>query len=73
MTTPDPLAQYEASERLARFRAAIERDLSPEQWELFRLHHLENHSIQEIARRHGRSEDSVKSHLYRARKLLLAR
>ena len=70
---PDPHLQYEASERLARLRSAVEQDLSPEQWELFRLHHLENRSIQDIAQRHAKSEDAVKSHLYRARKLLLAR
>ena len=32
-----------------------------------------NRSIQEIARAVRKSEDAVKSHLYRARKLLLAR
>ena len=44
-----------------------------EQWQLFQLHHIENRSIQEIALATRKSEDAVKSHLYRARRLLLAR
>lgn len=70
---PDPHAVYEYHERLSRLETAIERDLSPEQWQLFQLHHLEHRSIQEIARETHKSEDAVKSHLYRARRLLLAR
>jgi len=70
---PDPHAVYECNERLARIEHAVMRDLSPEQWELFQLHHLENRSIQDIARQTHKSEDAVKSHLYRARRLLLAR
>ena len=70
---PDPHALYEYNERLSRLDSAVERDLSPEQWELFQLHHLENRSIQDIARETHKSEDAVKSHLYRARRLLLAR
>jgi RNA polymerase sigma factor (sigma-70 family) len=69
----DPLAAYECEERLRRMREAVREDLTAEQWELFQLHHLENRSIEEIARTLQRSTDSVKSHLYRARKLLLAR
>jgi RNA polymerase sigma-70 factor, ECF subfamily len=69
----DPHQVYEFNERLARLTAAIECDLSAEQWQLFQLHHLENRSIQEIARQTHKSEDAVKSHLYRARRLLLAR
>ncbi len=69
----NPLDDYECSERLRRMSLAARRDLSPEQWTLFRLHHLEDHSIQEIAGMVDKSEDSVKSHLYRARRLLLAR
>jgi len=69
----DPHQAYEAQERLARMERAVERDLSEEQWRLFRLHHLQNRSIHEIARSLNKSEDAVKSNLYRARKLLLAR
>jgi RNA polymerase sigma-70 factor (ECF subfamily) len=72
-SAPDPLEAYEFRERLGRMRRAVQEDLSEEQWTLFRLHHLENRSIQDIARRFAKTEDAVKSHLYRARKLLLAR
>ena len=70
---PDPLEVYEYTERLARLEDAVATDLSEEQRQLFALHHLENRSIQEIAVLMRKSEDAVKSHLYRARKLLLAR
>jgi RNA polymerase sigma-70 factor (ECF subfamily) len=70
---PDPHEVYEYNERIARMEEAIERDLSIEQWHLFQLHHIENRSIQDIARETHKSEDAVKSHLYRARRLLLAR
>lgn len=69
----DPLESYECSERIQRMGTAIDQDLTPEQWNLFRLHHLENRTIQEIAESVHKSEDSIKSHLYRARRLLLAR
>jgi RNA polymerase sigma-70 factor (ECF subfamily) len=70
---PDPLERYEAAERLTRMEAAVVSDLSAEQWRLFQLHHLENQPIQEIARVLNKSEDAIKSNLYRARKVLLAR
>lgn len=70
---PDPHLAYEAQERLAHMERVVERDLSEEQWSLFRLHHLQNRSIHDIARSLNKSEDAVKSNLYRARKLLLAR
>ena len=69
---PSPLEHYECGERIERLQLAA-RQLSHEQRELFELHHLQNRSIQEIARTLEKSEDSVKSNLYRARKLLLAR
>lgn len=69
----DPHEAYEFHERLRRMDRAIDSELSEEQWTLFQLHHLENHSIQQIAERIRKSEDAVKSNLYRARKLLLAR
>ncbi len=69
----DPHEVYEYRERLQRMKSAAENDLTREQWQLFELHHLQNQSIQEIARTVRKSEDSVKSHLYRARRLLLAR
>jgi RNA polymerase sigma-70 factor (ECF subfamily) len=69
----DPLEAYEYTERLARLEEAVASDLSDEQRQLFELHHLEHRSIQEIAALLCKSEDAIKSHLYRARKLLLAR
>lgn len=68
----DPHEAYEYTERLARLEAAVEGELSEEQRQLFELHHLEHRSIQEIAGLLCKSEDAVKSHLYRARKVLLA-
>jgi RNA polymerase sigma-70 factor (ECF subfamily) len=74
-TAPDatPLEHYEMLERAALLRHALEHDLSPEQRKVFELHHLESISIAEIARSLSKSEDSVKSNLYRTRKILLAR
>ena len=69
---PDPLEAYEYAERLARLECAVSTGLSDEQRQLFQLHHIEHRSIQEIALLLSKSEDAVKSHLYRARKLLLA-
>jgi RNA polymerase sigma-70 factor (ECF subfamily) len=71
--TTDPLAAYECRERADRLRRAMEHELSAEQRRLVELHHLEECSIQDIARRLHKSEDAVKSNLYRARKVLLAR
>jgi len=68
----DPHLAYEFNETLARLQRGLEH-LSADQWELFRLRHLENRSIEEIAQQLAKSEDAVKSHLYRARKVLLAR
>lgn len=75
MTDPsgDPLAVYECRERADRLRRTMELELSPEQRQLVQLHHFEECSIQDIARRLHKSEDAIKSNLYRARKLLLAR
>jgi RNA polymerase sigma-70 factor (ECF subfamily) len=70
---PDPLESYEAAERLERLADSIRRELTREQIQLFELHHLRHHSIHEIARSLNKSVDSVKSNLYRARKVLMAR
>jgi len=69
---PDPLEAYEYTERLARLEGAVATDLSDDQRQLFQLHHVEHRSIEEIAHLLSKSEDAVKSHLYRARKVLLA-
>jgi len=68
-----PYEHYERAERAAQLRQAFEHELSPEQRQVFELHHLESLPIAEIARALSKSEDSVKSNLYRTRKILLAR
>ena len=70
---PTPLEYYECQERLALLEEAAELHLTSEQRRLFELHHLRHRSIHDLARFFRKSEDAVKSHLYRARKLLLAR
>jgi len=69
----DPLQAYEAREWVSRMDLAFQSELSAEQRTLFDMHHLQNHPIQEIARMLHKSENAIKSNLYRARKVLLAR
>jgi RNA polymerase sigma-70 factor (ECF subfamily) len=69
---PTPLEVYECGERIQQLEHTAMSQLSAEQRQLFEMHHLEHHPIHEIARRLAKSEDAVKSNLYRARKLLLA-
>ena len=69
---PTPLEHYECEERIGRLERAVAR-LTQEQRTLFELHHLYHRPIQEIAQTLRKSEDAVKSNLYRARKLLLSR
>jgi RNA polymerase sigma-70 factor (ECF subfamily) len=68
-----PLEFYELRERISQLAKAAEHELSPEQQQLFRLHHLEHRPISEVAALLDKSEDAVKSNLYRVRKVLLAR
>ncbi|MFP8872971.1 MAG: sigma-70 family RNA polymerase sigma factor [Myxococcota bacterium] len=68
---PTPLQSYECSERLDMIASAARDELSEEQRELFRLHHLEDRSISEIAGRLNKTENAIKSNLYRTRKILL--
>lgn len=70
---PTPLEHYECGERLARIEAAAADELSAEQRTLFAMHHLEHLPIQEISLRLAKSEDSIKSNLYRTRRVLLSR
>ena len=67
-----PLEHYEYQERLSVIRTRAECELSEEQRELFERHHLRNEPVREIAVVMRKSEDSIKSNLYRARKLLFA-
>ena len=68
-----PLDSYELRERIRQLEDLAERALSPEQRQLFRLHHLEHRPIAEVAAILEKSVDAVKSNLYRVRKVLLAR
>jgi len=70
---PSPLEMYEFEELLNQLEGRLATRLSHEQRQLFRLHHLEDRPISEIARSLHKSENAVKSNLYRARKVLLAR
>ena len=70
---PTPLEHFEFGERIERISEAARLELSREQQQVFELHHLRHRPIQEIAQTLRKSEDAVKSNLYRARKLLLAR
>lgn len=66
-----PLEYYELSERAAQLSEALDNEMTPDQRQIFEMHHLESKPIAEIAKALSRSEDSVKSGLYRTRKLLL--
>jgi RNA polymerase sigma-70 factor (ECF subfamily) len=71
--TATPFEYYECHERILQLEAAAARRLTREQRRLFELHHLHHRSITDIATQLDKSEDAVKSNLYRARKALLAR
>ncbi len=68
---PTPHDHYECGERISQLQATATRDLTPEQRQLFEMHHLLHRPIHEIARELDKTEDSIKSNLYRARRLLL--
>lgn len=72
-SAPDatPLENYEMVERASRLDRVLEHEITPEQRRLFEMHHLESMPIAEIAQELSKSEDAVKSTLYRTRKLLL--
>ena len=72
-SSPSPVEAYECQELLTQIEEKLDHRLSAEQRVLFQLHHLEDRPISEIAVRLDKSEDSVKSNLYRARKILFAR
>ena len=72
-TEATPLENYEMTECAAHLSQTLESEITAEQRQLFELHHLQSMPIAEIAKTLSKSEDSVKSNLYRTRKLLLAR
>lgn len=66
--TPEEQCRHDRlGDALARCLSA----LAPWQADAFRLRHLEDLPIEEIARRTTRSEDAVRSGLYRAKRLML--
>jgi len=67
---PEPRA--EARELLGRVRSAIE-SLSPDQQRILELRHAERMAIRKIAAVMERSEDAIKSSLYRTRRALVAK
>ena len=70
---PSPLEIYEYRERLDQINQATQCDLSPIQREMFEQHHVRHRSIETIARSLNKTEDAVKSNLYRARRILSSR
>ncbi len=70
---PTPLDEYECTERFKQLSQTMDRLLSEDQKTLFRMHHIEDQPICEIARKLHKTEDAIKSNLYRARRVLLAR
>jgi len=67
-----PLEAYECNERIRQLCTTATETLSAEQQQLFEMHHIHHKTIHQIAQDLNKSEDAVKSNLYRARKLLLA-
>lgn len=67
----DVEAAHQAGDEGARLHAAIER-LPPLQRTLLTLYHLEEMPIGEISATTGITENTIKSHLFRARKALRA-
>jgi RNA polymerase sigma-70 factor (ECF subfamily) len=67
-----PLSRAEARQTLSRVQAAIE-ELPSDQRRILELRHAERLAIRRIAEIMERSEDAVKSSLYRARRTLAAK
>lgn len=70
-TSPEygPDLQLEMKEAITSFDRAL-RALSDSQYQVFRMRHMEDLSITQIAKRTNKSKDSIKSNLYRIKKLL---
>ncbi len=68
-TAYGPDFHFEMKEAMSTFDRALNA-LSRPQYQMFMMRHLENLSIDEIASRTRKSKDSVKSNLYRIKKLL---
>ena len=70
---PTPIENCEYRELLEDLENNAAIKLTEEQRTLFRLHHIEDRSIAEIAEQLDKTENAVKSNLYRTRKILLSR
>lgn len=60
----------EARRMLGRCAEIIENELTPIQRRIFHLKHLRSQSVRAIAQALGKSEDAVKAHLYRMRRVI---
>lgn len=69
---PSAIETIEYKQRVTTINRLVKNRLSSEQRVMFNLHHVQDRPIHEIAATLGRSENAIKSNLYRARKILLA-
>ena len=69
---PSAIETIEFKERVRTINRLMNNRLTPEQRVLFDMHHVQDRPIHEIAQTLNRSENAIKSNLYRARKILLA-
>lgn len=60
----------DARRMLLRCEEIIENELTPLQRRIFHLKHLRRQSVSTIAKALGKSEDAVKAHLYRMRRVI---
>ena len=70
---PSAIETIEYKQRVTTINRLVKNRLSGDQQVMFDLHHVQDRPIHEIAATLGRSENAIKSNLYRARKILLAR
>lgn len=73
MGPPSAIEAIEYKQRITSIGRLVKNRLTREQQVLFELHHLQERPIQEIALTLNKSENAIKSNLYRTRKILLAR
>lgn len=68
----EPAIDYtvDARRMLVRCEEIIEHELTPVQRRIFHLKHLRRQSVATIATALGKSEDAVKAHLYRMRRVI---
>jgi RNA polymerase sigma-70 factor (ECF subfamily) len=70
---PSAFETIEYKQRVRSIGRLVKNRLTQEQQVLFELHHLQERPIHEIATTLNKSENAIKSNLYRTRKILLAR